>query len=81
MSVTHRIAFAFEILLAELIFLFSCEKRQHFFFRYLLGTLATVAASYLFLFYIPTAPEMLMRLLRIILVFPHPSQQCVFVST
>lgn len=69
MSVTHRIAFAFEILLAELIFLFPCEKRQHFFFRYLLGTLATVAASYLFLFYIPTAPEMLMRLLRIILVF------------
>ena len=45
MSVTHRIAFAFEILLAELIFLFPCEKRQHFFFRYLLGTLATVAAS------------------------------------
>lgn len=31
MSVTHRIAFAFEILLAELIFLFPCEKRQHFF--------------------------------------------------
>lgn len=37
MSVTHRIAFAFEILLAELIFLFPCEKRQHFFFRYLLA--------------------------------------------
>ncbi len=69
MNITHRIAFAFEILLAELIFLFPCEKRKLFPIRYLLAVLTTVGASCLFVFYVEGAPEMLMRLLRLVLVF------------
>ena len=69
MSATHRIVFAFEILLAELMFLFPCEKRSRFPLRLLLAAGATVAASYFFIFYVMWAPVALMRLLRIVLVF------------
>ena len=69
MSATHRIVFAFEILLAELMFLFPCEKRSRFPLRLLLAAGATVAASYFFIFYVKGAPVALMRLLRIVLVF------------
>ena len=69
MSATHRIVFAFEILLAELMFLFPCEKRSRFPLRLLLAAGATVAASYFFIFFVKGAPVALMRLLRIVLVF------------
>ncbi len=69
MSATHRIVFAFEILLAELMFLFPCEKRSRFPLRLLLAAGATVAASYFSIFYVKGAPVALMRLLRIVLVF------------
>ena len=52
MSLMHRIAFAFEILLAELIFLFPFEKRKGFSIRLLLAAAATTAASCLIFFYI-----------------------------
>lgn len=69
MSLTHRIIFAFEILLAELIFLLPCEKRNGFAFRLLGGTLITTLASYLFIFMIPGVPVPALQFFRLILVF------------
>ncbi len=68
MSLMHRIAFAFEILLAELIFLFPFEKRKGFSIRLLLAAAATTAASCLIFFYIEGFPVMLGRLLRYTLI-------------
>ena len=67
MSLTHRIAFAIEILIPELIFLFPCEKRKAFPFRLLLATAATIAASCFVFFYYEGFPEM-GRLLRYIVI-------------
>lgn len=69
MSVVHRVMFALQIVLAELIFLIPAEKRQHFALRYLTALLFSIAASCLFVFYVDWIPYVLARLLRMVMVF------------
>lgn len=69
MNLVHRVIFALQIVLAELIFLIPAEKRRHFALRCLAAVLFSVAASYLFVFYVDWIPYALARLLRMILVF------------
>lgn len=65
----HNIAFAIEILLAELIFLIPARRRPHFALRLALATAFSVAASCLLVFRGGPLPYALLRLLRIVLVF------------
>lgn len=71
MSDFHRIAFAVEILLAELIFLFPAEKKRHFALRYIGAVLVSVFVSFFFSF--SFTGEGILRvavhLLRLLVVF------------
>ena len=69
MSDLHRIAFAAEILLAELIFLFPAEKRKRFALRYIAAALASVLVSYFFSISAQGASQVAAQLLRLIVVF------------
>ena len=69
MSITHRLVFALEILLAELIFLFPNEKRRLFPLRLLGAVCFTAAVSYFWVFPILFFPVPVSRLLRMVAVF------------
>lgn len=69
MSNLHRIAYAVEILLAELIFLIPAEKRCHMAHRGTIAVLFSSAVSYFFVISIEGIPHELAHLLRLIVVF------------
>ena len=64
MNLVHRVIFALQIVLAELIFLAPAGKRRYFALRYPAAALFSIAASCLFVFYVDWIPYALARLLR-----------------
>ena len=69
MNLVHRVIFALQSVLAELIFLAPAGKRRYFSLRYPAAALFSIAASCLFVFYVDWIPYALARLLRMVLVF------------
>ena len=69
MSSIHRLVFAMEILLAELIFLFPSAKRSRFVLRYTAAVLLSAAVSYLFVIHSGSIPSVVLQLIRMIVVF------------
>ena len=78
MNLVHRVTFALQIVLAELIFLAPAGKRRYFSLRYPAAALFSIAASCLFVFYVDWIPYALARLLRMVLVFSAHSGGYVF---
>lgn len=68
MTVLHRVVFAFEILLADLIFLFPCKKRKHFLLRYMIASIALIAVSYFCTFRFNWLHINLAQLIRLLVI-------------
>lgn len=69
MSDFHRIAFAAEILLAELIFLFPAKKKKFFALRYMTAALTSALVSFFFSVPVLGIPQVVAQLLRLVVVF------------
>lgn len=69
MSALHRIVFAFELLLADLIFLAPLPKKSRFWLRYPLAVLAVIGASYFCLLTWDFLTVTMAKLIRMVVVY------------
>lgn len=69
MSVAHRIAFALELLLADLIFLAPLPKKGRFWVRYPLAVLAVIGASYFCVLKWDFLTVTIAKLIRMVIVY------------
>lgn len=69
MSVAHRIAFALELLLADLIFLAPLPKKGRFWVRYPLAVLAVIGASYFCVLKWDFLTVTIAKLIRMVVVY------------